>query len=95
MPELTPAEEFRGAARIVREYAADAGPGWNVYPEDGNSTATFRWISLLSPALGEPLAVVFDIAARDAEEIGHDFRLLAVARLIRSQHEAMQGGEQS
>lgn len=44
--------------------------------------------------VAEPLAVVFDSAAVDAEVIGHDFQLLALARLIRSQHQAMQGSGQ-
>lgn len=118
---MTPAEEFRDAARIVREYAGKAGRGpwsvpgigdfgWSVtgpgsWAEPGTFTgvetadseqgkADAEWIALANPEIAEPLAVVFDSAAVDAEQIGYDFRLLALARLIRTQHQAMQG-EQS
>lgn len=164
MPEpLTPAEEFRDAARIVREYAerATEGPwlamftdptgdpityrqpgfddgnedeqpdetdagflsllaGTALPGEDGSRPGSYQtvhvlaehdddlnvdeagelygsleWAALLNPLIAEPLAAAFDSAADDAEQVGADYRLLEVARLTRSQHEAIQGGEQS
>lgn len=165
--QLTPAEEFRDAARIVREYAGkatsgpwlalfaepdgetlpDREPGWpgeddddrdpgflsllagTALPDkDGSRPVSYqashllaehdddlfpseaaelygslRWAALLCPLIAEPLAALLDAAAEDAAgaEGLHPALVpharwqkpLALARLIRSQHQAMQGGE--
>jgi hypothetical protein len=159
---MTPAEELRDAARIVRKYAGKAteGPwlalyatndGWPIQGaepgydldddddgepsrdvlslvcgtslprENGRLPGTYqthhilaehddnlprdqaaellgslRWAALLCPLFAEPLAAVFESGAVAAEQIGHDFRLLTLARVIRSQHQAIrvaQGGD--
>lgn len=85
---MTPAEELTIASRIVREYAADADPGVVVHPE------SWRWVNLTGPVIAAPLAEVFDREAAIAGERGHAHRqVLRLARVIRSQHEAMRGGE--
>lgn len=76
------ADLLRRAADRVEWVASDAGPGWDVYPEDGVRTATFDWINLMGPAIGAPLAEWLRSAAVDAEQVGADWRALATARAI-------------
>jgi hypothetical protein len=58
---------LRRAADHVQFLADDAGPGWNVYPEDGVTTPTFAWIALLNPAIGAPLAAWLRAEASDSD----------------------------
>lgn len=48
---------------------------------------------MFGPVIAEPLADLFEQGAKEAEQIEPDPWLLKVARVIRSQHEAMRGGE--
>lgn len=73
---------LRRAADHVQFLADDAGPGWNVYPEDGVTTPTFAWIALLNPAIGAPLAAWLHSAAVDADQVGPDHRAVAFARAL-------------
>jgi hypothetical protein len=45
-------------------------------------TRTPAWVSTVHPGLGEPLAAWLESAAEDAEQIGPDFRALAVAKVL-------------
>lgn len=83
---MTPAEELRLAAKTVRQAAAstDVLEEWAEYYGcccDDVPAADRPWIALMSPALAEPLADLFDRFA----DVAHVFDVspgLVVARQI-------------
>lgn len=92
---MTPSEEMRAAAAKLRSLVADveqemlANPFWWLEPKDdayalGVANVLGRpagnLASALNPRVAGALAVVLNAAAEDAEMVGPDWRLLALAR---------------
>jgi hypothetical protein len=84
---MTPAEELRAAATMLREAAADSDSE-NWYNAESLALsldgADVAWIALAHPGLAEPLAAWLDDAAWtwDVVRLAERRHLLAVARVI-------------
>ena len=82
---MTSAEEFRTAARIIRDLATATVSAWPWDPGEitGRRPPYWEWVDLLAPQrTAGPLICILETAAIDAEVIGPDYQLLELARAI-------------